>query len=117
MYTAAQAKKTYDKWLEKATYEHDKEYNRIMAKENREAHDAWNERGQEWVDKIEGWIRKASANGQRGTYEPSCINPNGDQVIWLQGRDQKIHKLLMAYFRNNGYTVTEYSPFAMKIEW
>ena len=63
-------------------------------------------------------IARAAKNGQRGTYEPSTLNPNGDEIIWLEDkRDHPIHDLLMEHYRGEGYKVEEYQNHGMKIEW
>jgi hypothetical protein len=117
MLKASEAKKTSQAYYNKLVSDHAVEYKKIKERERKETEKVWALRGEELVAKIEGWIKKAAARGQHVTLEPSDINPNGDEVIWLDDVDRPIHNKLMDYFRKNGFTVVEYSPNAMKITW
>lgn len=86
-----------------------------IARERRESAALWKTRGLEWTAKINGWIEEASKKGKHGTYAPSDIGPNGDQVIWIPESDRSIHKLLMEHYRDAGFNVKEYSPLGMMI--
>ena len=106
--TAAHARKTVSTVQAKLIKEHQDEYEAIEAKRRKVAQDVWDRRGNLLITKIEGYIRKAAAKGERYTWEPTTTNPNGDQIIYLGEGDLPIHELLMAYFRRNGFTVEEY---------
>jgi len=111
------ARKATSDWMKKVTLEN-KEWNRKrVIRETRIATDLWKKRGPVLIAQIDGYIKKASANGHHGTYAPSAINPNGDPIIWLDETDRPIHYLLMDYYRAQGFTVAEYTPIGLKIEW
>jgi hypothetical protein len=114
---AAQARSAVNQWHIEAGREN-REYNRKrIAREKATAAAVWKERGDALVTKIDGWIAKASKDGKRGTYEPTDLNPNGDEVIWLKKAEQPIFELLMEHFRNEGFEVEEYQNYGMKITW
>jgi hypothetical protein len=70
------------------------------------------------VTKIDRWIARAASEGHHGTFEPTTLNPNGDEIIWLEDkRDHPIHDLLMEHYRGEGYEVEEYQNHGMKITW
>lgn len=114
---AAEARKRTKAWHVKAGRDHDKEYNAIMAREKQHAAKVWRERGTALVTRIDRWIAKASAEGHNGIYEPSDLNPNGDEVIWLDEPNWPIHELLMEHYRGEGYEVEEYQNHGLKITW
>jgi hypothetical protein len=117
MLKASEAKQASKKYYNKLVSDHAVEYKKIMERERRETEKVWALRGEAFAEEIEGWIRKAAKAGKHSTYEPSDINPNGDEVIWLEDQDRPIHDKLMNYFRGNGFKVTEYANLGMKIEW
>jgi len=114
---ATQAKKTAKAYLDKISREHEREYNRLMAEEEQEAKALWKKRGPALIKQITGYIEKASAKGDHHTYAPSDVNPNGDQIIYLEESDWPAYELLMAYFRGQGFEVEEYQYHGMKITW
>jgi hypothetical protein len=114
---AAEARERARAYLNKLGREHEREYKRLMAEEKREAEAVWEKRSPALIKQINGWIAKASAKGDHGTYEPTDVNPNGDQIIYLEDGDHPIHDMLMKYFRSQGYTVEEYQYHGMKITW
>jgi hypothetical protein len=115
---AAEARKATAAWHRKVQREHDAEYKATMSREKKHAAAVWEERGDALVAKIDKWIAKAASEGHNGTYEPSNLNPNGDEVIWLEDkRDWPIHELLMEHYRGEGYEVEEYQNHGMKITW
>jgi|HubBroStandDraft_5_1064220.scaffolds.fasta_scaffold05868_5 hypothetical protein len=114
---AAKARKAVEDWMVKVTKEN-RSYNRERIKEeDRIAAALWKEKGALFLRKIDGYIKKASSNGRRYINEPSRINPNGDTVIWLEESDRPIYKILMAHYRQQGFTVEEYEPLGFRIEW
>lgn len=111
------ARKAASDWLKK-TVEENKEWNRKrVAQETMESKTLWKSRGPELIAQIDGYIKRASAQGKHGILEPSDLNPHGDPIIWLSESDQPIHKLLMAHYRKQGFTVVEYTPLGLKITW
>lgn len=114
---ATTARRFTSEWMKKATKENQEWNRRRLARENRESTLLWKKRGLALVAQIDGYIKKASVNGQHNIYEPSRINPNGDSIIWLDENYRPIHKLLIAHYREQGFTVEEYTPIALKIEW
>ena len=117
MLKASEAKQASKTYYNKLVSDHAVEYKKIMERERKETEKVWAKRGNALVAQIEGWIKKASLNGEHVTFEPSDINPNGDEVIWLDDADRPIHKKLMDYFRKNGFKVEEYDHNGMKITW
>jgi hypothetical protein len=117
MLKAAEARKKAKDAIAKLQRDHDIEYAATKAKEARQAEALWKKRGPALVSQIEGYIKKASAKGYHGTWAPSDLNPNGDEIIWVKDADLPIHELLMDYFRNEGYDVEEYQNGGMKITW
>ena len=117
MITATEARKTAKSWLDKADKDHDREYNKLKEEERVATAFMWPTRGLMWVEKIEGYIKKAAAKGDHGTYEPSRANPNGDHVIYIIPDDKPIYEKLMQHFRDQGFTVEEYQYFGMSISW
>ena len=114
---AANARKAASDWLEKATKENQEWNRKRIAKETREAETLWKKRGPVLVAQIDSYIRKASSNGHHEIYEPSKLNPNGDSIIWLEESDGPIHEILIGHYRKQGFTVKEFTPIALKIEW
>jgi hypothetical protein len=117
MLKASEAKQASKAYYNKLVSDHAVEYKKIMAREHKETERVWALRGDTLVAQIEGYIKKASKEGGHVTFAPSDINPNGDEVIWLDDADRPIHKKLMDYFRKNGFTVVEYAHNGMKITW
>jgi hypothetical protein len=114
---AAEARKRAKAYMDKVGRDHDREYNRLMAEEKRESEALWEKRSPALIKQINGYIETASAEGDHHTYAPSDVNPNGDQIIYLEDGDHGIHDMLMKYFRAQGYTVEEYQYHGMKITW
>jgi hypothetical protein len=115
---AAEARKIAKDCIAKLQRDHEIEYKATMAREKKHAAAVWKERGDVLVAKIDRWIADAAAKGHHGTFEPSTLNPNGDEVIWLEDKgDWPIHDLLMEHYRGEGYTVEEYQNHGMKITW
>lgn len=117
MLKAAEAKKAAQTYYNKLVSDHAVEYKQIMERERKETERVWAKRGDALVAQIEGYIKKASLNGQHVTFEPTDVNPGGDEVIYLEDKDRPIHKKLMDYFRQNGFTVEEYQYNGFKITW
>ena len=115
--TADTARKASADWMKKATKENKEWYQKRIARETREVAALWKKRSSILVAQIDSYITKASANGLHGTWEPSDINPNGDPIIWLNEIDRQIHILLMDHYRDQGFTVVEYTPIGLKITW
>jgi hypothetical protein len=111
------ARKATNNWMKKATKENVEYNKKRQARELRISTALWKKRGPVLVSQIDGYIKKASANGHHGINEPSALNPNGDPIIWLDEGDRPIHYLLMKHYRDQGFTVVEYTPIALKIEW
>jgi hypothetical protein len=114
---AAEARRMAKGAIDKLQRDHDIEYEATKAKKEREAAVLWKKRGDVLVSQIEGYIQKAAEKGHRGIWEPSDLNPNGDEIIWVKKADLPIHEMLMDYFRNEGYDVEEYQNGGMKITW
>lgn len=115
---AAEARRKAKAVIAKLQRDHEVEYKETMAREKKHANAVWDERGDALVAKIDGWIAEASAQGHQGTFAPSEINPNGDEVIWLEDkRDWPIHDLLMLHYRAEGYDVEEFQNHGMRITW
>ncbi len=93
------------------------EHEKFMAKQTKEIEARWKERGQMWITKIEGYIKKAAAKGDNYVWEPNTTNPNGSEIIYVGAGDYLIHKKLMEHFRNLGFNVQEYMYGGMKITW
>lgn len=85
--------------------------------EERLERETWALNGADLIIQIMGYIRKAAKLGDFVTREPSDINPYGDTVIWLKGENRRIKGRLMTYFRNQGYRVTDFSDYGLRIEW
>ncbi len=117
MLKAHEAKAAAQTYYNKLVSDHAIEYKQIMERERKETEKVWALRGDALVAQIEGYIKKASLAGQHVTFEPSDINPNGDEVIWLAEENRPIHKKLISYFRKNGFKVVEYDHIGMKITW
>ncbi len=115
--TATRAQKTAKSWRDKAEKDHEREYNKLKEKERAATDTMWPTRGLMWVEKIEGYIKKAAAKGNHYTYEPTTTNPNGDHVIYIGTNDTPIYEKLMQHFRDKGFTVEEYQYFGMSITW
>lgn len=116
-FTATQAQKTAKSWLDKANKDHKREYNKLKEKERAATAAMWPTRGLMWVEKIEGYIKKAAAKGNHHTYEPTSTNPNGDLIIYIGAGDKPIYEKLMQHFRDKGFTVEEYQHGGMEITW
>jgi hypothetical protein len=114
---AAEAKKTSQAYYNKLVSDHAVEYKKIMAREHKETERVWADHGEAVVAQIELAIKKAAAKGLHTTYEPTDVNPSGDEIIYLEDGDRPIHKKLMEYFRQNGFTVEEFQYNGMKISW
>jgi hypothetical protein len=115
--SASRARKAAREWMKKVT-EENAQWNEVRTKQQaRISADLWKKRGPALVAEIDGYIKKASVNGEHGIYEPSEINPYGDPIIWLEEADRPIHKLLMDHYRLQGFRVLEYTPIGLKIEW
>lgn len=114
---ALEARKTTDNYLAKVEREHEIARKKLLAKEHKQTAALWEKRGPAPIAQIDGYIRRAAAKGGNGTWEPTNINPNGDSVIYLDGEDQLVKELLMDYFRNEGFTVTDYMYGGLKITW
>ena len=91
---------------------------KVREKKEREYSEAmWKERGPALVHQIEGYIRKAAAEGSHGTWEPSSINRKGDSILYLSLDDVPVKELLMTYFRLQGFMVEDYAYGGLKITW
>src|SRR5271169_1605506 len=105
MLKASEAKRAAKVYYDKLVSDHAVEYKRTAERERKQAEKIWVERGEELVEKIEGWITHAAVKGQHVTFEPTDVNPGGDEVIYLKDSDLPIYKMVMDYFRRNGFTV------------
>lgn len=117
MLKAAEAKQASKAYYNKLVRDHAVEYEQIMARERKETAKVWALRGEALVEKIEGYIEKASKDGKHVTFEPTDVNPKGDEVIYLEDEDRPIYKMLMDYIRKNGFMVAEYQYNGFKITW
>ncbi len=117
MLKAAEAKQAAKVYYDKLVSDHAVEYKSTMAREKKAADALWAQRGETLVAQIEGYIREASKNGKHVTFAPSDVNPNGDEVIYLEDSDRPIYTMLMNYFRKNGFSVEEFQYNGMRITW
>lgn len=117
MLKAAEAKQASRAYYNKLVSDHKVEYSKIVARERKETQKVWAYHGEELVERIEGYIRTASTAGKHVTFEPTDVNPHGDEVIYLEEEDRPIYKMVMDYFRKNGFTVEEYQYNGFKITW
>lgn len=117
MLKASQARKQAADRIAELRREHEKDFKEAKAKEYKRTETLWSERRDDLVSMIEGYITKAAAKGNNNTWEPTTINPNGDDIIYLAKYDQPIKDKLMEYFRGNGFTVVDYQYGGLKITW
>jgi hypothetical protein len=104
-------------WLEKTTKENNQWNDARKKKEDKAEATLWKKRGPELTRRIDGYIKKAALGGYHSIYEPSDINPGGDPIIWLGESDYIIHQTLIKHYRDKGFKVEEYTPYALKITW
>jgi len=114
---ATEAREKAKRAIAKLQRDHEMEYRATLVKKTKQAEALWKKRGSALVSQVEGYIKTAAAKGHHGTYAPSDLNPNGDEVIWVKDADLPIHEMLMNHFRNEGYAVEEYQSGGMKITW
>lgn len=117
MLKAAQARKQADEYVAGLQRKHEKEHNEFKAKEYNRIETLWRKRRDALVSLIEGYITKAAAKGNNHTWEPTSVNPNGDDIIYLEKPDQALKEKLMEYFRGNGFMVVDYQYGGLKITW
>ena len=103
--------------MDKLTADHARDWDAMKAREKAETEAMWPTRGLMWVEKIEGYIKKASAAGHNYVWEPNTTNPNGSDILYIGEGDRAIYEKLMEYFRGQGYSVQEYQSWGMKITW
>ena len=114
---AQEAKKASKAYYNKLVADHAVEYKKMMAREKAEEDRVWADHGEALVKKIDGWIEKAAKAGKHNTYEPTDVNPHGDDVIYLEDEDRPIYHKVMDHFRAKGFEVEEYQYLGFKIEW
>lgn len=117
MLKASQARKQAEDHVAELRRKHEKAYKETKAKEYKQIETLWSKRRDDLVNMIEGYITRAAAKGNTNTWEPTDINPNGDDIIYLEKPDQPIKEKLVAYFRGNGFTVVDYMYGGLKITW
>lgn len=117
MLKASQARKQVDDHIAELRRKHEKEFNETKAREHKRVEAIWSERRDALITQIEGYIAKEAAKGNNNTWEPTEINPNGDDIIYLTVVDRPIKQKLMEYFRGNGFTVEDYQYGGFKISW
>lgn len=117
MLKASQARKQADDRIAEIRRNHEKQFKETKAKESKRIEGLWSQRRDALITQIEGYITKAAAKGNDNTWEPTDINPNGDDIIYLTKIDQPLKDKLMEYFRGNGFKVVDYEYGGLKITW
>lgn len=117
MIKATDAIKIAKDHMEKAYKQFEEERKKKIIEEGRIRRRLWRTRGPVLIEQIEGYIRKAAAEGRHHIWEPSRNSPGGDSIVYLDVDDQPIKRLLTRYFTDNGFHVEDYAYGGMKITW